>query len=114
MAVHQLSIVGLGMMGGAIGMAARRTGAATRVIGVADTMETMELARAKGAVDEATLDVRAAVQNADLVILCVPVRVMIDAVAAVLPACREVTVIADVGSSKTILVWQAEALCHKL
>lgn len=114
MAVHQLCIVGLGMMGGAIGLAARRTNSATRVIGVADNAETIERARAKGAVDDATLDLRAAVQNADLVILCVPVRTILDAATAVLPACREGTIITDIGSSKAVIVRQIEALIHKM
>ena len=69
MVVHRLCIVGLGMMGGAIGLQARRTGTASRVIGVADSKDTIEKARLKGAVDDATLDIREGVHDADLVIL---------------------------------------------
>src|SRR5258708_2945651 len=95
--VHRLCIVGLGMMGGAIGLAARRTGAANRVVGAADNAETIERARLKGAVDDASVDLRAAVQNADLIVLCVPVRTILDAASAVIPACREGAVITDIG-----------------
>lgn len=114
MVVHRLCIVGLGMMGGAVGMAARRAGAATRVIGVADNQETIQRARVKGAVDDATLDLRAGVHDADLVVLCVPVRTILDAAAAVIPACREGTIITDIGSSKGVIVHDIEALIHKL
>src|SRR6476620_5993461 len=106
--VHRLCIVGLGMMGGAIGLAARRTGSATRVIGVADSKDTIERARLKGAVDDATLDLREGVHDADLVVLCVPVRTILDAANAVIPACREGTIITDIGSSKQFIVKQIE------
>ncbi len=102
------------MMGGAIGMAARRTGAASRVVGVGDNQETIQRARVKGAVDDATLDLRAGVQDADLVILCVPVRTILDAAGSVIPACRDGTIITDIGSSKGVIVHQVEALIHKL
>ena len=114
MVVHRLCIVGLGMMGGAIGMAVRRAGIASRVIGVGDNQGTIQRARVKGAVDDATLDLRAGVQDADLVILCVPVRTILDAAAAVIPACREGTIIIDIGSSKGLIVHEVEALIHKL
>jgi prephenate dehydrogenase len=112
--VHRLCIVGLGLMGGAIGMAARRSGSATRVIGVADSQDTIQRARVKGAVDDATLDLRAGVHDADLVILCVPVRTILDAAAAVIPACREGTIITDIGSSKGVIVHDIDAMIHKL
>ncbi|MFH0938340.1 MAG: prephenate dehydrogenase/arogenate dehydrogenase family protein [Planctomycetota bacterium] len=114
MPIHQLCIVGLGMMGGAIGAAARRTGSATHVIGVADSLDTIEHARAQGAVDTATLDLREGVHNADLVILCVPVRAIFDATSAVLPACREDAILTDIGSSKALIARQVEGLIHKL
>jgi len=100
-------------MGGAIGMAARRTGAANRVVGAADNAETIERARLKGAVDDASVDLRAAVQNADLVILCVPVRTILDAAAAVIPSCREGAIITDIGSSKGVIVREIEHLIQK-
>lgn len=101
------------MMGGAIGMAARKTGAAARVVGAADSNDTIERARLKGAIDDASLDLRAAVQNADLVILCVPVRTILDAAAAVIPVCREGAIVTDIGSSKGVIVHEVEALIHR-
>ena len=60
-----------------------------------------------------SVDLRAAVQNADLVVLCVPVRTIIDAATAVIPACREGAIITDIGSSKGVIVREIEALIHK-
>ena len=113
MVVYRLCIVGLGLMGGAVGLAARRKGVAGRVIGVADSRETIEKALATGAVDEATLDLRAAVSDADMVILCVPVRSILPAAQAVLAACRDDAIVTDIGSSKAVIVREIEALIHK-
>lgn len=101
------------MMGGALGLAARRTGAAVRVIGVGDNQDTLQRALARGIVDEATLDLRAAVQDAELVVLCTPVRTILDAAAAVLPACREETIVTDIGSSKGVIVHSIENFIAK-
>jgi len=98
------------MMGGAIAMAARRTGAAARIIGVAHNQNTVLQAKQSGVVDEATLDLRAGVSDADLVVLCVPVRTILDAAATLIPACREGTVVTDISSTKTVIVREIEAL----
>ena len=97
-------------MGGAIAMAARRSSAAARIIGVAHNENTVQHAKQSGVVDEATLDLRTGVSDADLVILCVPVRTILEAAATVVPACREGTVITDIGSTKSVIVREIEAL----
>jgi prephenate dehydrogenase len=97
-------------MGGAVGLAARRSGAALRVIGVTGQTETLDKARTMGAVDEATLDLRAGVQDADLVVLCLPVRLIPTVAQSVLQAGRGGTVITDVGSTKARVVAAVEEL----
>ncbi|MCZ7649407.1 MAG: prephenate dehydrogenase [Planctomycetota bacterium] len=108
--VHRLCIVGLGLMGGAVGLTARRRGAATRIVGVGDRSETIEQARRMGAVDDATVDLREGVRDADLVVLAVPVRLIPDAARSVLAACRPQTIVTDLGSSKAGVVAAVEAL----
>jgi prephenate dehydrogenase len=97
-------------MGGAIGLAARRTGAALRICGVTDQSATIERARLMGAVDEATLDVREGVRDADLVLLAVPVRLIPVVAQAILPVVRPGTIITDVGSTKNLVVAAVEQL----
>jgi prephenate dehydrogenase len=98
------------MMGGAIAIAARRSGAATRIVGVAHNQTTAMNAKQRGVVDDATLDLRAGVHDADLVVLCVPVQTILEAIATIVPVCREGTVITDIGSVKSVIVREAEAL----
>jgi len=97
-------------MGGAVGLAARRTGAALRVCGVTDQNATIERARLMGAVDEATLDVREGVREADLVLLAVPVRLVPVVAQTIIPAVRPGTVLTDVGSTKHQVVTAVEQL----
>jgi len=101
-------------MGGAIGMAVRKAGAANRVMGVADKPETIEKARLLGAVDDATMDLREGVRDADLVILALPVSMIPEVVQAVIPACREGTLITDIGSTKAAVVPAVEKLIAQL
>jgi prephenate dehydrogenase len=102
------------MMGGAIGIAARRTGTAIRVTGVAHNQNTIQGALQKGAADEATVDLMAGVRDADLVVLCVPVRTILEATAAIIPVLRDDAVITDIGSTKGYIVREAEALLARM
>jgi prephenate dehydrogenase len=97
-------------MGGAVGLAARKSGAALRVIGVTGQTETLDKARTMGVVDEATLDLRLGVQDADLVVLSLPVRLIPSVAQSVLQAGRSGTVITDVGSTKALVVAAVEEL----
>lgn len=112
--LHRLCIVGMGLMGGAVGSAARRSGAVTRVIGVADNQQTIDAAKRIGAVDEATLDLQLGVRDADLVLLAVPVRLIPEVAAAVIPACRDGAILTDLGSTKSVVVSGIEALISRL
>jgi prephenate dehydrogenase len=107
---RRLAIVGLGLMGGAVGLAARRTGAALRVCGVTDQNATIERARLMGAVDEATLDLREGVRDADFVLLAVPVHLVPRMAQTITPIVRPGTVLTDVGSTKHHVVAAVEQL----
>jgi len=111
--VHRLCIVGLGLMGGAVGLAVRKAGAATRVTGVADQPATIEKAKAIGAVDEATLDLAAAVREADFIVLATPVRFIPEIARAVLLHVRDDAVLTDIGSSKVSVVAAVDDLIAK-
>lgn len=107
---RRLCIVGLGLMGGAVGLAARKNGAGLRVVGVTGQPQSMDKARLLGAVDEATLDLQAGVRDADLVMFCLPVRLIPIMAQSALPALSRGTVLTDVGSTKRGLVAALERL----
>lgn len=100
MAFETLTIVGVGLIGGSIGLAAKQAGAARRVVGVGRDERTLARTVASGAIDSATTSLTEGVSHADLVIICTPV----DRIAAdVLTAAHAVppkAVITDAGSTK--------------
>jgi len=97
--VERLAVVGLGLLGGSVALAARRCGAARRVVGATRRADVRERALAEGAVHEvAEADV--AVRGADLVVLAMPVSAMSDTLRRIAPALDSGAVVTDVGSVK--------------
>lgn len=104
MNLDTLTIVGVGLIGGSIGLAARRRGLARRVLGAGRNPATLDRARALGAIDEACPDFRAAVQQADVAVFCTPVDCIAEQVLTAAPSCRPGTLLTDAGSTKAAIV----------
>jgi prephenate dehydrogenase len=104
MRIDTHTIVGVGLIGGSIGLAARRRGVAARVVGVGWRPATLDRACALGAIDEGTLDLAAAVHRADLAVFCTPVELIAEQVRATAPGCRPGTLLTDAGSTKAAIV----------
>jgi cyclohexadieny/prephenate dehydrogenase len=102
MKIHTLAIIGVGLIGGSIALAARRRGLAERILGVGRRPETLR--RARGIVDDATGDLVAAARQADLAVFCTPVDRIAEQVMAAAPACRPATLLVDAGSTKARIV----------
>ncbi len=99
LADQRVTVVGLGLIGGSLALALR--GQAARLVGVDPDPRAVELALARGVVDEATTDLAAGVRDAGIVILAAPVRAIIDLIAQVGPLLPEGCLLIDVGSSKS-------------
>ncbi len=104
MKIDTLTIVGVGLIGGSIGLAARQRGVAARVLGVGRRPETLEQARALGAIDETCLDLAPAVHRADLAVFCTPVDQIARQVLDTAPGCAPGTLLTDAGSTKAAIV----------
>ncbi|HKX89831.1 MAG TPA: prephenate/arogenate dehydrogenase family protein [Sphingopyxis sp.] len=100
MAIERVAIVGLGLIGSSIARAIgeRLPGVAVTGHDVSDAVRAA--ARELGFCDTIIDDPVAAVTDADLVILAVPVGRMADVAAAIAPGLKPDTIISDVGSSK--------------
>lgn len=107
--VANIAIVGVGLLGGSLGLAAKAADPATRVVGIGRRQSSLEEALDVGAVDAVTLDPAEGVRQADLVILCTPVGRIAKLLAACLPGLPAGAVVTDVGSTKADIVAEAEA-----
>ncbi len=96
---RQLTIVGLGLMGGSLALALR--GMAETIVGVDVDEATRAYAVEHGIVDVATADLHDGVAEADTVILAAPVRVIREMLQQRLGSyLRSNTFLIDLGSTK--------------
>jgi prephenate dehydrogenase len=102
--VSTLTILGVGLIGGSIGLAAKQRGLARRVLGVGRQQRSLDEALAVGAIDEAHLDAATAVRDADLVVFCTPVDRIAEQVVALADSYRPGAVLTDAGSTKAAIV----------
>ena len=96
----RVALIGLGLIGSSIARAVRETMADVHITGFDTDTGVRERARALGFADAITDSAAAAVAEADLVILCVPVGSMAAAASALADALPAGAVVSDVGSSK--------------
>ncbi len=102
--VQTLAILGLGLMGGSLGLAALERGLADRVVGFDLDPSSVKQALERGAITEAAGSAAAAVSQADLVVLATPVGAIADVFAQAAPSMRPGCVVTDVGSTKSGVV----------
>lgn len=107
---NKITIIGVGLIGGSIGLAVKEKKLAGRVIGVCRHQQSLEKAKEKGLIDEGTLDCPAAVKDADLVILAAPVLQIIDTAKEIMPVLKKGCLITDAGSTKAEIVRQIEGI----
>jgi prephenate dehydrogenase len=108
MRIKTLTIVGVGLIGGSIGLAAKRRGVAERVIGVGRHQAGLDHALALGAIDESRLDLIQGVHDAGFVVFCTPVDIIAEHVLAAAPSCSRGTLLTDAGSTKAAIVRTVE------
>lgn len=107
--IHQLGLIGCGLMGGSLALALKARGLVGHVVGYSVTERTRQLALQRGAIDTAASSVAQAVQGSDLVLLAVPVAATAPTLAAVAPHLSNDALLMDVGSTKVDVVQAAHA-----
>src|SRR6266496_4735580 len=105
---NKIGIVGLGLIGGSIALAARQIFPASLVIGV-DNKDVLETAMRLHAIDVAADD-PIVLAEADLVILAAPVRQNIELLGELDEHVRQPAIVTDTGSTKREIVAAAANL----
>ena len=100
----QVTIAGLGLIGGSLGMAMTRHRLASRVVGLSRSLSTIRRAQQKRAIDDGTTDPRRAVAEAELVIIATPVGRVIEYGKRLASWMSPGSVLSDVGSTKAEIV----------
>ncbi|MFL5949389.1 MAG: prephenate dehydrogenase/arogenate dehydrogenase family protein [Gaiellaceae bacterium] len=100
MELRRLAILGTGLIGASVALAAKRAGVVTEVAGFDPDQAALEAAAARGALDEPARSLEAAVAGAELAVVAAPVAQLAAQVRAALAATTDGTTITDVGSTK--------------
>ena len=111
MAIQTVTIVGVGLIGGSLGLALRAHGFRGRILGVSSP-RTLEEALALGAVDSAG-PLEEAVSAADLVYLAQPVDRILDLLPQVRRFVQPHALVTDCGSTKEAIVARAGEVFDK-
>ncbi len=102
----KLCLVGLGLIGSSIARAARATKAVGEIAALDASPDVLARVRELQIADDASGDVKNALNGADLVILCTPVGVIGEVAKQIAPYLERGSVLSDVGSVKTSVVAQ--------
>jgi len=104
MAIERISILGVGLMGGSVGLACRSLRGDLRITGYSPRPAELELALERGAIHIAESDPARAVTDADLVLVCTPVGLFGQMMEAIRGSISPRAMVTDVGSTKRSIV----------
>jgi cyclohexadieny/prephenate dehydrogenase len=100
----KIALIGIGLIGGSIALAARRGGLAKTIVAATRSAATAETANRLKLVDHCGTDPAAACEDADLVIVCAPVGACGEIAKAIAPTLKPGCIVSDVGSVKQAVV----------
>lgn len=110
MKFKQITIIGVGLIGGSIGLAVKKKSLSTRIIGVTAHKRTLKKALKRRAIDIGTLNVRKSVLDSDMVILAAPVDKILSTLKKIKPHLKKGCIVIDVASVKEKIVRNAERI----
>ena len=105
---QKITIIGVGLLGGSLGLAIKKRGIAAKVDGYVRRTASIAECEQYGVADHVTRDLARAVEGADLVILCTPLSRMQELAEQMIPSLKPGTIVTDVGSVKASVVQQLE------
>ena len=110
--MKRIAIVGVGLMGGALGLALRKR-RGWRVAGLARREETVRAARRRGAIHEGSTDPARVIPGADVVVFCSPADKIVSLAKAYRRFFSPGTLVTDVASVKGPIVASLEKVFNR-
>jgi prephenate dehydrogenase len=107
--IRCLVVIGVGLIGGSFALDMKRRGLVQQVVGVGRSRANLDLALQAGIIDRIAEDPAAAVAEADLVLLAIPVGAMPELFRAIAPALKPDCIVTDAGSTKQDVIAAARA-----
>jgi len=105
--IDKLVIIGVGLIGGSFALALRQAGVVQHITGIGRNLENMQRALEQGVIDEIADNYAAALIDADLLFLAMPVGQTELIMAQIAPHLEPDTIITDAGSTKQDVIISA-------
>lgn len=100
---NRIVVLGVGLIGGSFGMAAKRNGIANEIVGIGRNSSKLNRAKELSAVDYWYTDIDEGLSDADLVYLATPVGNIIDFLETHSTLVKPGCIITDAGSTKEVI-----------
>jgi prephenate dehydrogenase len=107
--IDKLCIIGVGLIGSSLSLALKQAGAVAEVVGYGRNRDNLEKGRELGVLDRYESSLAAAVKDADVIVVAVPLGAMQQVFAEIASAAPTDALITDVGSAKGSVVRAALA-----
>lgn len=114
MLFRKVTLIGVGLLGGSLGLVLKAKRLAGRVEGFVRRSASIAECDQFQVVDHATRDLARAVEGADLVVLCTPIAQMEPLARQMLPILKPGTIVTDVGSVKDSVVRTLEPVFREV
>ena len=109
----RIAIIGVGLIGGSIGLSARKNRLASKVIGIGRRKVSVDKAVRRSAIDAGTLNLKQGIKGADLIIIATPVDKVKAKIREVAKYAEKGAIVIDVNSTKQGVVSSAERCLPK-
>jgi prephenate dehydrogenase len=107
-ALQQVAILGLGLIGASLGLALKRDPSPPRVVGFDIRSESLRSAARSGAIDRSCGTLPEVCRGSDVVVLAAPVQAILELIPEIGPHLSEGTLVTDMGGTKSEIVRVAE------
>lgn len=103
----RIAIFGVGLIGGSFALALKKAAAVQTVVGVGRSLASLQRAQQLGIIDEIAVSVKAAVCDAELILIAAPVAQTAAILSSIQPYLQPGTIVTDAGSTKSDVVTAA-------
>lgn len=112
MKIRHITIIGLGLIGGSIARALKERANIQDLMinGIDPNQNAIRQALAEGVISTGSTGITPDIGRSDIVFVCTPVMKTLDWIKEMLPLIRQDCIITDVGSTKSYLINEVEAL----
>ncbi len=106
----KMTVIGVGLVGGSLALAARGAGVVSKIIGVGRNPENLKQALDMGVIDDFETDAARGVYDSDLIVLAGPVGIFEKIIGEIKQHLKAGCLVTDVGSVKGDLVLRLESM----